>query len=94
MTRIDGDLDITNTIYPQIKQRWFTLGIYLSYTPINTPCENWVSSMGRNSYLEYVYEACAETGGSQYNMCVTWYNNNINFYTPLTKAMIERILNI
>lgn len=94
MQQIDNDLDITNTQDPAVKQRWFALGIYLLYTPVNVPCETWVGSMGRNQFLAPIYEACAETGGSQLTMCTTWYNNNIDYYTPLTKIMIERILNL
>jgi leukotriene-A4 hydrolase len=38
MGAIDADLSITSTTDPEIKQRWFSLGIYVNYNPIFTPC--------------------------------------------------------
>lgn len=56
MTLIDQQLDITNTVVdPEVKQRWFMLGIYLNYNPVFTPTLNWVSSMGRVKYLNPIY---------------------------------------
>lgn len=51
LTRIDGDLSITNSIDPEVKQRWFSLGLYYSYTPVKTPALTFVSTMGRNKYI-------------------------------------------
>jgi len=33
MTKIDADLNITNTTDPEVKQRWFPLAISLGYMP-------------------------------------------------------------
>jgi leukotriene-A4 hydrolase len=94
MTQVDASLNITGTMDPEIKERWFALGLYVNYAPVNAPCEAFVGSTGRNKYLQTIYNACAEVGGTAYTNCVTWYNNNINFYTPLTKALVSNILNI
>jgi hypothetical protein len=32
MTRIDSDLSVTNTKDPEVKQRWFPMGLYLGYS--------------------------------------------------------------
>jgi hypothetical protein len=48
--------------------------------------------MGRNKYLNSIYEALNESG--QAALGTTWYNNNINFYAPTTKVMIEQILGL
>jgi hypothetical protein len=52
---IDQDLDITNTVNPEIKQRWFPLGISYTYAPITTPAVEWVNSQGRMKYIAPVY---------------------------------------
>lgn len=94
MTQIDNSLNITGTNDPEIKERWFALGLYVNYSPVNTPCQTFVSSTGRNKYLQPIYNACAEVGGSTYTMCVGWYNTNKTFYTPLTRALVSEILNV
>jgi hypothetical protein len=50
--------------------------------------------MGRNKYLQSIYTACDEIGGTVYDMCVGWYNANINFYAPTTLEMVANILHI
>lgn len=74
MTAIDAALNCTGTNDPEIKERWFALGIYNDYTPTWTPAQNWVTSMGRNKYLNAIYQACAEAGVSQRTTCIGWYN--------------------
>ena len=48
--------------------------------------------MGRNKYLNSIYEALTESG--QVALGRTWYYANINFYSPTSKVMIEQILGI
>jgi hypothetical protein len=90
--RIDGDLNVSATSDPEIKQRWFAIGISNNYGPIWTPCEQWVSSMGRDKYLYTIYNECAEAGSAQLQICRTWATNNKWFYTPGTNYMVKQIL--
>jgi hypothetical protein len=94
MTRIDSDLSITSTATDgEVRQRWYTAGVYNNYGPVMTAAGNWVASMGRNKYLQPIFDACAETGGSVYTTCVGWYNANKNWWTPLSRMLVADILN-
>lgn len=72
--------------------RWYTMGLYYSYTAVYTPAETWVGQMGRNKYIHSIYTALQESG--QTALGITWYNNNINFYSPTTLVMLQGILGI
>jgi hypothetical protein len=37
VTLIDNDLDVTAETDPEVRQRWFTIGLYLQYNPVYTP---------------------------------------------------------
>jgi len=92
VTLIDSDLDITSQTDPEVRQRWYAIGLYLNYAPVYTPAQTWVSEMGRNKYLNSIYEALTESG--QVALGIQWYNENINFYSPTSKTMIQQILGI
>ena len=92
ITRIDADLDITSATDPEVRQRWYAIGLYLNYAPVYTPAETWVGQMGRNKYINSIYEALSESG--QVALGTTWYNNNKWFYCPITQQLIEKILGL
>jgi hypothetical protein len=37
MARIDSDLSVTQTLDPEVRERWYTLGLYLNYNPVFAP---------------------------------------------------------
>lgn len=37
LTRIDNDLNITGATDPEVRQRWYSIGLYLNYAPVYTP---------------------------------------------------------
>jgi hypothetical protein len=37
ITQIDNDLNITGTTDPEVRQRWYSIGLYLNYNPVYTP---------------------------------------------------------
>jgi hypothetical protein len=92
MTTIDAAYNCTGTNDPEIKERWFSLGIYLNYSPVFTPAQTWVTTMGRNKYLNAVYQACAESGVSQRNTCIGWYNTAKCWYTPISRQLVAELL--
>jgi len=92
MARIDSDLNVTAATDPEVRQRWYSLGLYLSYNPVYTPAQTWVSTMGRNKYLNSIYTALSESG--QRNLGIQWYNDNIDFYSPTSKMLVSGILGI
>lgn len=87
-------MDITNQTDPEVRQRWYAIGLYLQYNAVYGPAGTWVSEMGRNKYLQSIYEACDEVGGTVYTMCVGWYNSNIDFYAPTSREMVANILHL
>jgi leukotriene-A4 hydrolase len=59
--KIDADLSITNSVDPEVKQRWLPLGLKLSYTPVLEVSHTWVSEVGRMKYLRPIYITLRDT---------------------------------
>ena len=92
LTQIDNDLNITGSTDPEVRQRWYSIGLYLYFAPVYTPAETWVGQIGRNKYLNSIYEALSESG--QNALGITWYRANQYFYSPVTQQLIEGILGL
>lgn len=60
--KIDTDLELTETLDPEVKNRWFPLGIRMNYLVVVQPAHDFVSSVGRVKYLTPTYTALKETG--------------------------------
>lgn len=57
LEKIDVDLTVTGTLDPEVKERWFPLGIRKNYQPVFDQAHTFISSMGRLKYLTPVYQA-------------------------------------
>jgi len=57
LIQVDADYDVSNTIDPEVKQRWFPMGLGLEYQPVYDPAHTWICSMGRAKYLTPVYQS-------------------------------------
>lgn len=59
MNQIDNNYNVTYDTNPEVKQRWYTMAIFTSYTGNNVMnmTEDWIGSMGRLKYLEPIYYA-------------------------------------
>lgn len=80
---------------PEVFQRWCTMSLYVGYSTAYTTCENWLGSQGVIKYLNAVYSACDQSDDSgAHAMCVGWFNNNINYYTPMASAVVANALNV
>lgn len=44
LQKIDEDLNCTNDIDPEVKQRWYAVGLSLEYQPVYDPAHTWISS--------------------------------------------------
>lgn len=55
LSHIDADLNCSEENDPEVKQRWFNIGLQLQYDPVYDPAHSWISSMGRSKYLNPVY---------------------------------------
>lgn len=47
LKKIDDEMNITTTVDPEVKQRWFPLGIVKKYDPVTQPAYDFISNMGR-----------------------------------------------
>lgn len=62
LTQIDATIGITDTQDPEVKQRWFPLGLKKYYEPVTQPSHDFISSMGRMKYLTPIYTALMDSG--------------------------------
>lgn len=92
LTKIDQDYNLTTTLDPEVKQRWFPLGIRLNYDAVTEPAHTFISSQGRMKYLNPIYLALKENG--KLDIATTWLNENINFYHPMAVVSVKKILGI
>jgi leukotriene-A4 hydrolase len=81
LKRIDADFNITETVDPECKQRWFSLGIKKGYEPVFPQAHNFISTQGRLKYLTPIYQALLDAG--EHDLAVTWYEENKDFYHPM-----------
>jgi hypothetical protein len=61
LVKIDADLNLTNTVDPECKQRWLPLGIRQGYAPALEPAHTFVSIQGRLKYLKPIYQALLDS---------------------------------
>jgi leukotriene-A4 hydrolase len=92
LVRIDADLNVTNDLDPEVRQRWYPTGLGLFYDPVYDPAHTWISSMGRSKYLTPVYTSLQDSG--QHDLGVTWFCENIDFYHPVSVTTLEGVLEI
>lgn len=90
LERIDADLGCTADLDPEVRQRWYPTGLGLDYTPVYEPAHTWISSMGRSKYLMPVYQSLQDSG--QHDTGCTWFEENKNFYHPVSATSISQIL--
>jgi len=55
LERLDIDLGISTDLNPEVKMRWFPLGIMMDYLPIFEPAHDFISSQGRMKYINPIY---------------------------------------
>lgn len=92
LVKIDADLGCTADIDPEVRQRWYPIGLSSMYQPVYDPAHDWISSMGRSKYLSPVYQALQDSG--QHDLGVQWFDENKDFYHPVASTTIEGILGI
>lgn len=92
LERIDADYNLTNTLDPECKQRWFPLGIMTAYDKVVTPSHTFISSQGRLKYLTPIYRALLAT--DQMALARQWFEENITFYHPLAIDTLSKLLHI
>jgi len=90
--KIDADLNISNTIQPEVKQRWYPLGIMNDYVPVFKPAKEFVQSVGRMKYLNPIYEAMCQNGYR--DMAFQWYKEKESFYHPIARATLKKYMQI
>jgi len=89
---IDSDLNITAGPDPEVKQRWLPLGLKLKYDPSYDAAHTFVSVQGRTKYLSPMYQALMDS--DQSDLADQWFEENKDFYHPLSISALEPILGI
>ena len=90
LEKIDVDYTLTGTVDPEVKQRWFPLGIRLGYEPVLDPAHTFISSMGRLKYLTPVYQALLDA--NRCDLATQWFDENKDFYHPMAVAKIQKLI--
>lgn len=90
MAQIDMNYDVTATTNPEIKQRWYTMGILLNYSNVTAPAETWIATQGRLKYLEPIYEALMMNGNT--TTANEWYASYGHNYARVAQALVEDII--
>jgi len=81
LKKIDKDWNITLTLNPEVKQRWYPIGIAKNYTDVFEPAHEFISVQGRMKYLNPIYIALVEYGHR--DLALKWFNENKSFYHPI-----------
>lgn len=92
LAKIDADYNATEDLDPEVRQRWYPLCLYFFYPAAYSYAEAWVGSLGRLKYLTPVYNSLEISG--QHDLGVQWYQENYDFYTPITQHGIEKTLHL
>jgi leukotriene-A4 hydrolase len=92
LTRIDGDLNITETVDPECKMNWYPLSITKGYQPAFDAAHTFISSMGRMKYLQPIYQALIDT--DNLDMARQWFQENVNFYHPYCVWKLSKMLGL
>lgn len=92
LTLLDKDYNLTQTVDPECKQRWFPLAILKNYTAAVEPAHTFISSQGRLKYLTPIYQALLKSG--QRPLAVQWFHENEDFYHPLAVASLKKLLGL
>lgn len=80
MKKVDEDYNLTTSLNPELKQRWYPLGIGMNYTDVIEPAHTFISSVGRAKYLTPIYQALLDNGMK--SKAQEWYDENKDFYHP------------
>lgn len=92
LARVDADYNLTNTVDPECKQRWFPMGILKNYSAVVEPAHQFISSMGRLKYLNPVYLSLLSSG--QKDLAIQWFRENESFYHPLAIQSLKKMLGL
>jgi len=92
LEKVDADLNVTNTLDPELKAIWYPMGIKLGWEHVMTPAYNFISSMGRMKYLSPIYGALLAAG--KHEIAVQWFEDNIDFYHPYVVAKLKKMLGV
>ena len=92
LSKVDADYNLTMTLDPEVKQRWFPLGIRAGYQPVFAQANKFVSTQGRLKYLTPIYQALLDAGKK--DVATEWFHANEDFYHPMAVAKIAKLLGL
>jgi hypothetical protein len=90
MAKLDAQFHFTQSGNSEIADLWYILAVRHHYMPAYQAMESFLSRVGRQKFLEPVYEEMMKTG--QQDMAQRIYGKYRKNYHPLTQARLDKML--
>lgn len=90
MAKLDAQFHFTQSGNSEIADLWYILAVRHHYTPAYQAMESFLSRVGRQKFLEPVYEEMMKTG--QQDMAQRIYGKYRKNYHPLTQAKLDKMV--
>lgn len=90
--KIDADLKITDSVDPEVRQRWYPFGIVKGYDAVMAPAKTFVQGMGRWKYVKPIYKALLDA--DKRDTALEWYNEVADFYHPYVVEQLKKLLGL
>lgn len=85
--KVDSDLNVTGSSDPEVKERWYPMGIKLNDTTITPLAKKFVQEMGRYKYVKPIFQALLDS--NQKDLALTWFHEKEDFYHPYVIDQLE-----
>ena len=92
MKQIDADFNVTGAVDPEVRQRWYPLGIEKGYDDVMAPSKKFAQEMGRWKYVKPIYAALVDS--DQKEMAIQWFQEKADFYHPYVVEQLKKLLKI
>jgi aminopeptidase N len=90
MAKLDAQFHFTQSGNSEIADLWYILAVRHHYMPAYQAMENFLSRVGRQKFLEPVYDELMKTG--QHALAERIYAQYRKNYHPLTQARLDKIV--
>mmetsp|Transcript_34613 Transcript_34613/g.52950 ORF Transcript_34613/g.52950 Transcript_34613/m.52950 type:complete len:127 (-) Transcript_34613:68-448(-) len=87
---IDSKLNISSTVDPEVKTRWYRLGIMKDYKPAFPLAHKFLSDQGKMKFIQPLYRALLLSGN--WRLADKWLKENKDFYHPTAYEMVDALI--
>lgn len=89
---LDDAFHFSSTVDPEVMTLWYKLSLPKNYELTMQTAPVFVSKIGRGKFVRPIYEALVSTPKGR-EIAVATYEKHRNFYSPVTRGQIEKIIN-